>query len=201
MEIRKAVADIRLRLGGNSDDFDILERQIMYWLDTARLALLREFIDSQGGEIPPSVTKRYSCQPITKGKDGCDNCEVKLALPVSVFDLPEDGGVAVYRPGGKPVDRRMSSGFNALLRSSRFTLKEGWYRIGGVIYLEGCYPDDIKFTLDLVPSDVSELKETEEYPAPEELMLRILQEAEAIGRRQLNTPIDINNDGKHQLAS
>lgn len=190
------VYDIILRLNQNSDDREIDYRQVAHWLSLARDKEMRQYLNENGNEVPPSMLTERECVALNKGED-CHGCtEYTIDLPFGVMDVRDDIGVyQVLRPGGKPLTRRSSAGISSMLANSRFNDKTGWYRVGNQLTLTGSFPEGMTFTLLLIAASVGDLEETDDFPAPSELLLVISEEAEMIGRRMLSGVYDYSNDG------
>lgn len=196
MNIKQAAYDILHRLGQVSDDSTVEYRLALQWLNTARLGSLEDYFKENGEGIPPSMLKRVSCTPLLI-EDACDSCPVQyLTLPYDIIDLPNDIGVfSVQRPGGKEIDRYGSPGMAKLLDGGVFS-GTGYARVGNRIDFYGPQlPNGINLTLWLVPSDMGQFTNTDPFPAPAGLTDDILDKAEAIGRRKLQLPVDVTNDG------
>ena len=198
MTVAHAVYDILLRLGKQSDDADIEYRQVAQWLTTARAEVVKDYLDKSGEEIPPSMIKEYTCVCIEEDQLDCIDCNRTIVnLPISPMNLRSDLGVyQVSRVGGEVISRKGSAGLSNLLSKSRFGKIDSWFRIEDKLFLEGAYPSTMKVNVLIVPGDLGELPEDAEFPAPDELMFSILNMAEKVGRRELGTVVDINNDGK-----
>lgn len=188
--------DVLLRLNQNSDDSEIGYRQVIHWLSLARNESVKRYLEKNGHEIPPGMLTKRECVAMTKGVD-CHGCiEYTITLPFEVMDLPSDSGVyAVVRPGRKELVRQGSSGMSSMLSKSRFNDESGWYRVGNEIKLIGSYPESMTFDLLLVAASVGDLEETDQFPAPSDLLLEIAEGAEKIGRRELGGVWDDTNDG------
>jgi len=192
----KFISDLRLRLGGNSDDFDIDDRQIALWLDQARALVVKQSMMTNGGEISPSLFVTYECVPVSRQKSSCADCYTyTLDLPATVLDLQDDSGINVFRPGGKSLDRRQSAAMSSLIQASGYAENVYWYRVGQSVRVEGRFPENIKFDVFIVPSDTGSVGDSDNYPIPSDLAMQILEMAEQIGRRQIGTPLDVANDG------
>lgn len=192
----KFISDLRLRLGGNSDDFDIDNRQIALWLDQARALVVKQSMMQNGGELAPSLFVPYECVPVSREKSSCNDCfTYTLGLPATVLDLQDDAGINVFRPGGKSLDRRQSAAMASLIQASGFAEGAYWYRVGQSVRVEGKFPENIKFNVHIIPSDTSSVNDDSNYPIPSDLAMQVLEMAEQIGRRQIGTPLDVANDG------
>lgn len=196
MTVQEAIYDIIERLQMNSDDRRQPERIIAQWLTAARNSIAPEYINTNGGEVPPSMIKRFDCQMVATSRKDCDGCikDLYIDLPVTPLDLKDDDGVQVFRINGKPIAPFGSVGMTALLRATKFAA-EGWHREGLKVYLTGAFPDQMKVNVLIVPSSVIDNGLSAPFPAPEGAIAQILEAAEQIGRRHLGIPEDKISDG------
>ena len=198
MTVAKAIADILERLGQNSDDASISERQVGCWLMAASCKLTAEYSRRFGFDNADTLSKLVECQAITTKKG--DFYEAYVDLPYSVFQYGDvDGVQLVMRPGGnciEPIGSMMEYKNQQYMTFGGS--QEGYVRIGDRIYLTGGkYPEDLKLSLLILPDDIEAFEDSDAFPAPKELHYDILEAAEVIGNRQLGRPVDITNDGKH----
>lgn len=196
MTVQEAIYDIVERLQMNSDDRRQPERIIAQWLSSARNSIAPEFINRNGGEIPPSMIKRYDCQLLATSRKECDDCikDLYLELPVTPLDLKNDAGVQVFRINGKPIPPFGSLGLKTLLRGNKFAA-EGWHREAKKVYFTGAFPDQMRVNVAIVPSSVIENGLSAPFPSPDSAVAQILEAAEQIGRRHLGIPEDKISDG------
>lgn len=201
----EAVYDLLERLGQGSDDDDIGYRLASQWIDIARQMVFKKYIDENGEDIPPSLLHRYECvavECVDSDCEGCRRCTLVLPNgfdgdPIDIMDIDADLGVyQVFLPGGKELDRYSGPGEASILGRTRFANSHYWFRIGREIYVNGAFPADIKFEVLLIVGSIMSLDPDDEFPAPGEVIIDILDEAEKIGRRMIATPRDITNDGK-----
>lgn len=197
MTIAEAVSDLRRRLGGNSDDFDISDPNLKVYLDNARTRYIDDYMEENGNQIWPGMTVRFTCKGLTETERSCSNCpDWTLVLPVPVMDFPYDAGLTIFLPGGEVFERRHTSGMNDLLIKQGFTAQKGWYRIGTNVFIVGQFPYDITFAMDLVPSSILGLIDTLDFPVPSGTYANVMALAAKIGQETLGAPYDLTNDGK-----
>ena len=187
MNVEKAIYDVLERLGLTSDDSEVDDRLISQWLSTAMAKVLGDWLPYN--TIPSSMIRQYEIALVNK----------KFELPVSIFEIMDDGGIiSIARPGGKSIE--MIDGGVGGIQLERNSVvgmpTEYWYRTGTTVHVFGKFPDDLKLDVILVPNDLTSFEKTDPFPAPSEFMDDILEEAERIGNRKLQRPHDINNDGK-----
>lgn len=195
MTVLEATYDVLHRLGQISDDAKVEPRLVQQWLNTSRLGLLEDYFKANGEEIPPSMIKKWECQPLLT-ETACDGCPSRyIDLPANVIDLKSDIGVfAIKRPGGKEIDRYGAPGLGNLISGSRFA-GSGYTRIGNRVEFYGKFPEGIQLTFYLVYSGMDQFSDTDPFPAPAGLMDDIIEQATLIGMRRLGMLDDVTNDG------
>ena len=73
-----------------------------------------------------------------------------------------------------------------------------YYRLNDKIYFEGgndLFWDNGKINIWLVPADTKSISDLDDYPVPSDMIALILEHAETVGMRELQTLKDIVNDG------
>ena len=200
MTINEAISALELRLGQDESNPKISRRQMQYELDAARAMLVHDYLRENGYDIHDDMVTWLDCQTYVKEDSECDDCTEKyLTLPGNVMDLPDEMGVfALLRPGGFAVTRIGGSGARALQKRSRYSVKEGWWKKGDKIMLQGSFPADTQFSAGLVLSRTNTLSSTVAYPMPEYLMAKALDMTEQVLRRQLTEGIVRFSDGDEQ---
>ena len=203
------IDDILLRLYGGkpSDDSEIDERQINAWLDQVNGQMLSQYIYKRnGGRVPSSCLTLYSCEGISIDKPECYGGCVSYTyidlpvddsgVPVSILSLPEDKGVASVLQGNKPIYRLESPTKVRMAMKKRFGDKDKYFsRIGDRILLFGQFPSYSKFEVMVVLGDTSSLSMDTRYPTVEEMLPSIMDEVTKIGLSELQSVVDIQNDG------
>lgn len=202
------ISDIELKLSklAISDDFQGDRRQIGFWLDTGRIAMMREEIKREGSSAITSFVSSYDCVPISKVKKdcpgGCDEYEYKVLMPVSVASLPDDIGVYRVETQSGTTIRRMKVTDISRFKHLRFG-KVGkknlcYYRIGKELVLEGGtsnFLDNGKVNLYLIPLDTSDLSDSDEFPIAGHLIADLISMVVEIGRKAMTGQEDQINDG------
>jgi hypothetical protein len=207
---KELVSDIKLRLsrGKPSDDFEVDDRQVGFWLDSIRAKLVRDKAVYDRGIDLSDFCELFEAVNISKvekvADDGCDSVFYKSKLPVSVMALPNEGGIiSIETQGGTEIRRINISDrlrFKGLKFASPSKEKPTFHRVNDEIYYEG--GTDSWLNNGVVNMYlISEETTTEgDYPISSELIPILLDGAEEIGRRMLfNIPENIEdteNDGK-----
>ena len=205
------ISDVELRLtkGNVSDDFQVDRRQIRFWLDIIRSELIEEKERVSGMQELSDFVRLYECVDIDERKVDCGGeCNDKVyevALPVSVSQLRHDLGVyRVETSGGKTIHRTRITERNRI-RNLKFAFPNNsriiYHRVKDTLVIEGGtnnFKENGKVNLYLIPEDTSGFDEDEEYPIDASLIPMLLDRAETIGRRELGSPEDVENDGKQQ---
>lgn len=208
--VGKMISDLQLRFsaGKPSDDFEIDWNQMRFWIDNANGVLLPQWIAKVNyGIVPASALRRIDCLAVKTETPGCvggccsytyiefpKNAEGKPVVPMT---LPDDRGVVMMYRGVQTIYRLPSPTMLSVMTN----LKNGdetmyFYRITDKMYLfNGVYPSYSKITVMGAFTDTSNLGNDDVYPTVEELIPNILDEAEKIGRRELGTQSDLQDDG------
>lgn len=208
--IDNMISDIELRLSHSkpSDDFAIQREQIRFWIDTAASSVIPEWIKKRnGGEIPAIMVKPYDCLLVQTEENHCiGNCNTKqyIQLPrnsdgttKSILTLPNDMGIVQLAQGDKTIMRVTSVAQLAMNLKLEFSDKFAYFvRVSDRIYLfNGVFPSYCKLTAYIASCDTTDMDESENYPAPDEPIASILDEAEKIGLRELQSKLDLQDDG------
>lgn len=205
MTKEKVISDLVMRLTGGkpSDDIAVSYEQAGDWLDQARAATISQWVKQNGGMyIPPGLFRRFECQSFTTETPECvvGNCFSNTYLDIQrPLTFRDERSIRVSRQNGRPLNRLTSAQEYEIIKKLRFAKDSTfWYRVGNRVYFIGneSINHNYKFIVDLVPANTDYLSDTDPYPMIEELYPMMMQMAEEIGLRQLNIPIDINNDGK-----
>lgn len=208
--VGKMISDLQLRLtaGKPSDDFEVDWEQMRFWIDNANGALLPQWIMKvNGGVVPAVIIRKIDCLAVQTETPGCEGgcCSYTyiefpknpLDKPIVPITLPDDKGVIMMFRGAQMIYRLPSPTMLSVMGG----LKNGsttpyFYRIADKMYLfNGVYPSYSKITVMGAFSDTSSLTNEDVYPTVEELIPSILEEAEKIGRRELETSADLQDDG------
>jgi len=191
--IRQLVSDIELRLskGNVSGDFQIDRRQIQFWLDVVRSALIQEK-SRYGMQELADFARFYPCVSIFKkeidcGGD-CNKYSYQIELPVAVSELPGDLGVyRVETESGNTINRIKASE-KARIKHLKFGRPSNsiitYYRISDTLTLMGGsnnFLENGKVNLYLVPASTNDLDLDDDYPIDESMLSALLDEAEKIG--------------------
>lgn len=213
----KLISDIELRLtmGKPSDDFELERSQIGHWLDILRdefvKAILEKDIAGKKSINSFYITKE-DCLPAVVDDEDCEgDClpEVKITLATMPMGLTDDKGIVrVATNAGHTVSRSTINMYDYLYDLPFSKPSEDnlvWRREGKSIYISGADLEDVDityFTVYYVPQYSSQdIGEDAEFNVEGDLLSQILDEAEAIGRRQVyGSDEDLENDGEQDLT-
>lgn len=208
---RQIRSDIILRLtkGKPSDDFEVDPRQVDFWIDSVKSALVAEKLekDAMYG-IESYITSFDDIEIKTeaiKGNDvGVNDKRRYSDLPGDVLSLGNDVGVYfVETMGGteihrmKPSDKKRFS----LLKFGKPSKKNiTYFRVNDKLVYQGGNSnlmDNGKVSMLLVLSNtLGVIGDDDVYPLPGDMIPILIEQAEVIGRRELELPQDLNNDGE-----
>lgn len=208
----KLIGDIILQLtqANPSDDLQLEEEQVAYWIEYYLHDLIRrEIVDAKkkGEQIPPVYIKRDIELTLTEETiDGIDDKKQRfyLELPQEVIDLPRDGGII----------RILDYDFNLVhmtsvedledLRHLRFAAPSPEnlvaYREGKKIFIEGIATPDVEFNpfiCSYVPKqDVIALDDEDEIIITDQLVPILIDLCVQRGKLELyGSQPDTANDG------
>ena len=208
MKKKELIDDVILRLTAfkPSDDLEIPDSLVGFWLDTSRAALINKGILDGSAYDLSDYSVLYENIKILSNKREMENiCEDEwfyIDLPVSVLSLPNDGGLlSVYNQAGIEVKRyrvtdrirfknlrfgKPSDDISTYTRQKDRLFFEGgndsWRKNGYVSVL-------------MIPSDTTDENDEDEYPIDGTIVPALLNMCEEIGRRALGIPEDLDNDG------
>ena len=184
--------------------------QLKLWLFQARNAMLPAWI-RKNVDIPASVVKEYNCRVVQTDEVVC-NCKPRyyVALPtyeqdgqtrtVEILSLDRNRGIVDVFIGVSRLERAVTR--SELRQLVDIGGEEIFYPVSDRIYLfGGNYPPSIRVHLALIITSAEAFDLSDQFPAPGELLLPIMEEAEKIGLRQIGKPQDITNDGQAAPAS
>lgn len=211
---REIRSDIILRVtkGKPSDDFEIDDRQIDFWIDMIRAAIVSARIKEESDSGLQSYLTFLECLDISEASSACldaDICASKryeVNLPADVINLDEDIGVyRVETAAGYPIRKIRPSDKSRFknLKFVTFNAKNlGYYRVENKIVLLGGttnFLENGKVNIyAILSTTVGTVGDDDEFPIAEDLLPALIQECEAIARRELELPEDISNDAQQE---
>ena len=206
---RQLRSDIILRITGGkpSDDFEVDNRQIDFWIDTVRAAMISEKYTQKKTSME-DYTVEYLCLPILNERVECD-CPINkyyVDLPTSVLDLNGDAGVyRVETAAGYALSRIRRNEISRVgnLKYMINNTMPSYYRVGERLYFEGgkkSFLNHGKVNLVLIPYDtIGIIDDDAEYPIGGDITYKLLLEVETIARREISIPDDDLNDGDSEI--
>jgi hypothetical protein len=207
MTKRELIDDVVIRLTGfkPSDDTEIPDTLVGFWIDNARSMIISQLMESgMGFDLSDYAVLFENLEIKQKDREMESLSEDKwfyTTLPSSVMSLRNDMGlISVYMQDGREVKR-----YNLTDRVRFKNLRFGkpsenvptYTRRDVEIYFEGgneSWRENGRVSVLLVPENVDSLDE--KYPIDSAIVPQVLQLAEEIGRRTLGIPQDLDNDGK-----
>ena len=207
MTKRELIDDVVIRLAGfkPSDDLEISDTLIGFWIDNARSMIISQMVEQGMGIDFGDYAVLYENLEIKdKEREMESLTEDKWffgTLPTSVMSLTNDEGViSVYMQDGREVKR-----YNLTDRVRFKNLRFGkpsddvpiYTRRGDELYFEGgneSWRENGRVSVLLVPENVEDLDSF--YPIDSSIVPQVLQMAEETGRRTLGIPQDVKDDGK-----
>ena len=207
------ISDIELRLSGGkvSDDFQIDRRQILFWLDNARNALMDDLIKTMGSSAISNFLTVLECQEIKQIEKPCGTtCNVYdyiIDIPTLPIEMgATDSGMYRVETQAGRVIKRIEVGEKERIYSFKFSKPSNkniyYYRIGTRLYILGGsdgFKRGGKVNILYAQGSTLDLPLESEYPIHSSLVELALQSAEEIGRRELGIPQDDGNDGSHNI--
>ena len=200
-------SDIILRLtsGKPSDDFELDDRQIDFWIDTIRAELLLLKIKDESDKDIDSFFQFIDCLPIQKEVPCEDDCNARyyVELPSKPIDLKDDSGIRLVETSGGSEIKRMRVSDIHILKNLRFSNPSpsnmAFYRIDTKLIIRGGTVNFLKNgkvnIVAALSNPSSSISDDSEYPISEDLLPILLDRIEEIGRRQEMGESDLINDG------
>lgn len=213
------VSDIMLKLqkGKPSDDFELDESQIAFWITTERDGLIKEYLEDRvknGLTVDDYFVIQESCKPLNNETDPCiddDSERIYVRLKKQPLDIFGDKGIVLMKTNeGSYIYKARLSTINIInnLQFAKPSTKNlVYYRDGQTkIVIEGI-PKSLEAIVEIlvwyVPKeDVECLADTDEVSVPNELLPILLERVEAIARRQMfGVQPDLDNNGKDDTTA
>jgi len=212
--LEEFVGDIELRLSRSkpSDDFELDKSQIKHWIDIVRDSLVADKLNvdiKKGKSIPAIYVRSEFCTVVVDEVNACNSgCGKRKSITVSddILTLDDDRGVLrVVSSTGDwvPIYSADEARQVARLRFSKpGEDKAIGYREGQNIFIMGLTDlktAAVKYNVFYVGATMSfTLSDPDEYPIESILAPIMLDEVEAIGRREfeLERLEDLDNDGE-----
>jgi hypothetical protein len=194
------VSDLELRLSKSkpSSDMDLTYEQMAYWVDQARDAVTKAYVDQAKTIDSSLVMKLNELSPYEVGED------VFVDLGLIPLDIKGNRGVLYVEDDSGNFLHGSTSSNRKFLSKMAFTKASSCTVVytlnGSSILIEGGSGGmNSTYNVGLVHAELSREKEPSDryYVAPSTLQA-ILELAEEIGLRELNgdSYYDITNDGK-----
>lgn len=210
------ISDVMLRISGGkpSDDVELEESQVAFWIDQILGSLIKEVLDAKlkkGESIDASFLEHEDqLTPILDSKSWMDvQNSVYLPLckvPISLYR----GGEIVYleTQDGKSVDRstRQKLGFLKSLTFSKPSLENLIYhREGDRIYINGLDENNLDFAVFNIwyvarPDLLTSLANEDEVKMSEEMPALLAEAVTNLAKAQVAGPSDYENDGQQDLS-
>ena len=207
MTKRQLIDDVVIRLAGfkPSDDLEISDTLVGFWIDNARSMIISQMMEQGMGIDFSDYAVLYEDLKIENKERGMESLKEDkwffVDLPTSVMSLSNDEGImSVYMQDGREVKR-----YNLTDRVRFKNLRFGkpsddvpvYTRIGDELRFEGgneSWREYGRVSVLLVPENVEDLDSF--YPIDSSIVPQVLQMAEETGRRTLGIPQDVKDDGK-----
>jgi hypothetical protein len=200
------IADCILRItrGNPSDDLQIPDSQVSFWLDIVRGRLVAELIKSEAQVNYESFIiekNNIDIQQDTTKKN--NQYYIEIPTPLSfmgdqgIYYVETEGGDEIYR-----ISPHMKSSIKDLRFAKQNRRRSSYFRVGDRLYLNGNsqnFYNNGKINVMIIPEDTSSLEDTDEYPIDSKLLMDLMNGVEDIARRELyGSNEDLSNDGKQQ---
>ena len=208
MKKKELIDDVILRLTAfkPSDDVEIPDALVGFWLDTSRSALINKSIQDGGGyDLSSYAVLIEDLKILSKEREMSNLTEENwfyIDLPTSVLSLPNDAGLmSVYNQAGTEVKRyRVTDRIR--FKNLRFGKPSDdisiYTRQKDRLFFEGgndSWRNNGYVSVLMIPEDTNDIGADEEYPIDATIVPALLNMCEEIGRRALGIPEDLSNDG------
>ena len=208
MKKKELIDDVILRLTAfkPSDDVEIPDALVGFWLDTSRSALINKSIEEGGGYDLSSYAVLYEDLKILSEERGMADLKEDdwffIDLPTSVLSLTHDAGVmSIYNQVGVEIKRYRVTDrirFKHLRFGKPSDDVSTYTRQKERIFFEGgndSWRNNGYVSILMIPENTTDLDTDEEYPIDATIVPMLLNMCEEIGRRALGIPEDLSNDG------
>lgn len=216
MTKEKLISDIELRLtkGKPSDDLELERSQIGHWLDITRDEFVKLSLDTdirKGNPMDTQYIEKETCLAAVMESESCIlDCKQKAVITLSKYPmmLEKDKGVVKVVTSEYQLVHKLDLESLEMINDMPFTKPSPnnlvYYREGNKIYVEGMNTNNIdliKFIVLYVPQYTkSTISESDEFVVSGDLLGPLLDEVETIGRRQLYSSLeDDDNDGDQNM--
>lgn len=203
------VSDVMLRINPKpSDDNPIQPEQVKHWLSSIAAGLTAEWIRKRnGGQVPAQIIRPYDCLVVQSEGETClSGCCTRYYIqlpanedgtPLNVLSLPNDGGMVQVLQGQKSFVRLPGIAEMQAHMKLEFADKFTYFaRMADKVYLfNGVFPSYCRLTAYVASCDVTGLADEDNFPAPDDVIPAILEQAEKIGLREIGQPLDLQDDG------
>jgi len=209
-EIRSDII-LALTKGKPSDDFEIDDRQVDFWIDSERALILALKIKREGLFGLESYTNSFDSieiktESIDGNTTGVNNARYVVELPDAVLKLENDIGVYYVETEGGTQITRMKATDKAMMKRLRWAGPSEtqilYYRTGENLILCGGntnYLNNGKVNLLLVLSDTTNsVDDQDDYPISGDDIPTLVEACIRRGIQELQLPEDLLNDGKQQ---
>jgi len=216
----KLISDMELRLtrGKVSDDFEVSKRQIAFWIDEYRDAVVEEYLNEavkRGAPIDPFYISREECilvatedVPCIDDEDNCWERKIATMSGTPLFLIGDEGMIHVTNSVGEELHRIEHDDLQVLksMRLSRPGQKKlVYHREDQNLIVDGLsanYNGLPKIRVAFVRSIRGwDIADTEEFPLSDNLAPALLDAVEDVARRELNGEWsfeDTTNDGTQE---
>lgn len=212
----KLISDIELRVTGGkpSDDLALSRRQISYWLDLSRDALVGNYLNDiikKGNPIPTDYLEKETFS-VFEGVDEDDDGlfeSWKVSLSKTPLNLLKDRGIArVVTSNFQQVQKKDLSNIDWITDLSYCKADSDnltYHREKNVLFIQGLNEYEVEYdkvTVYYVTSyKESPVDDIERFVIDDTLMDILLDEVEEIARRELYGSVqDLENDGEQDLT-
>lgn len=213
---KQLIDDIELRLYQSkpSDDGELTKAQIGFWIDSVRNELVANKLNSQISKkkkLDPFYLVREADKELTKETGlsydySLTDFRYYITTDQPIMSLTNGNGVHRindnYGRNLDPISSEDLEFYECLPYGKTSTKDQAYYQEGDVeIFIEKStdstmelYRYDVVYFPMVLPDT---LTDDDEYPIDEELKGILLEEVEAIARREMNMGVaDLDNDGK-----
>lgn len=196
----KIVSDLELRLSKSkpSSDLDVTYEQMAYWVDQARDAITKDYVDEAKTIDESLIMNVNGASPYEVGSS------VFVDLGLIPLDIKKNHGIVYVRNAEGEYLYNSSSKNSRFLSKLTFTKPSVCtvvYTISGssLVLDGGEGPLSTTYDIGLIHSELSRVKEpTDKYYVAPSTLISIIELAEEIGLRELYGAgyYDITQDGK-----
>jgi hypothetical protein len=211
------ISDIILRItkGKPSDDLELEPRQIAYWANLILPGLVAKTVNEQvrsNAQVDPAYIIEENCLPLEEVVTSCDSeCKgfpFKVVLTYQPMYVIGDKGMLFVETSEGEIVHKISTDQLFLIKHLQFAKPQlgnlVYNRVKQTLYIGGLdleADEELSVNVKYIPrQDINALADTDQIYIGDDILDLLSDLVEEKARRQmLNSPEDLENNGKQNL--